>query len=43
MVQGLILALKADNVEACCCFLSSISFLNLGPRLDTVSVPKCAV
>ena len=42
MVQDLILALKADNVEACF-ILSGISFYNLGPKLDIVSVPKCAV
>ena len=42
MVQDLILALKADNVEACF-ILSGISFHSLGPRLDIVSVPKCAV
>ena len=37
MVQVLILALKAGNVEACF-ILSGISFHNLGPKLDTVSV-----
>ena len=42
MVQDLILALKADNVEACF-ILSGISFQKLGPKLDIVSVPKCAV
>ena len=42
MVQDLILALKTDSVEAC--FISSgISFHNSGPKLDIVSVPKCAV
>ena len=39
MVQDLILALKADNVEAC--FISSgISFLKLGPKLGIMSVPN---
>ena len=42
MVQDLILALKSDNVEACF-ILSGISFHKLGPKLDIVSVPKCAV
>ena len=42
MVQDLILALKADNVEACF-ILSGISFHSLGHKLDIVSVPKCAV
>ena len=42
MVQDLILALKADNVEACF-ILSASCFHNLGPKLDIVSVPKCAV
>ena len=42
MVQDLILALKADNDEACF-ILSGISFHSLGPKLDIVSVPKCAV
>ena len=42
MVQDLIWALKADNGEACF-ILSSISFHSLGPKLDIVSVPKCAV
>ena len=42
MVQDLILALKADNVEACF-ILFGISFRNLGPKLDIVSEPKCAV
>ena len=42
MVQDLFLALKADNVEACFC-LSDISFHNLCPELDIVSVMKCTV
>ena len=42
MVQDLILALKADNVVACF-ILSGISFHKFGPKLDIVSVPKCAV
>ena len=42
MLQYLILALKADNVEACF-ILSGISFHSLGPKLDILSVPKCAV
>ena len=42
MVQDLILALKADKVEACF-ILSGISFHNLGLRLDIVTVPKCTV
>ena len=42
MVQDLILALKADNVEARF-ILSGISFHNLGPKLDIVSVPKRAI
>ena len=42
MMQDLFLALKADNVEACFC-LSDISFHNLCPELDIVSVMKCAV
>ena len=42
MVQNLVLALKADNVEAYF-ILSGISFHNLGPKPDIVSVPKCAV
>ena len=42
MVQDLILALKADNIEACF-ILSGISFHNLGPKLDIVPAPKCAV
>ena len=42
MVQDLILALKADNVKACF-IIFGISFHNLGPKLDIVSVPKYAV
>ena len=42
MVQDLILALKADTVEACF-ILSAISFHNLCSKLDIVPVPKCAV
>ena len=48
MVQDLILDLKvildlkADNVEACF-ILSGVSFQDLGPKLDILSVPKCAV
>ena len=42
MVQDLILALKVDNVEACF-ILPGIKFHNLGPKLDIVSLPKCAV
>ena len=42
MVQYLILALKVDNVEACF-ILSGINFHSLVPKLDIVSVPKCAV
>ena len=42
MVQGLSLAFKADNIEACF-ILSDLSFLKLSPGLDIVSVPKCAV
>ena len=42
MVEDLILVLKADNVEACF-ILSGITFHNFGPKLDTVSVRKCAV
>ena len=42
MDQDLILALKADNVEACF-IIFGISFHNLGPKLDIVSVPKYAV
>ena len=42
MAQDLILALKADNVEACF-ILSGISSHNWGPKLDIVPVPKCAV
>ena len=42
ILQDLILALKADNAEACF-VLSGISFLNFGPKLDIVSVPKSAV
>ena len=41
MVQDLILALKAENVETCF-ILSGISFHSLGPELDIVSVLKCA-
>ena len=42
MVQGLSLAFKADNIEACF-ILSDLSFLKLSPGLDIVPVPKCAV
>ena len=42
ILQDLILALKADNAEACF-VLSGISFLNFGPKLNIVSVPKSAV
>ena len=42
MVQDLILALKADNVEACF-ILFGINFHSLGPKLDIVPVPKCAL
>ena len=42
MVQDLILGLKADHVETYF-ILSGISFHNLEPKLDIVSVPKCAV
>ena len=42
MVQDLILALKADKVEACL-ILIGISFHSLGPELDIVSVPKYVV
>ena len=42
MVQDLILALKADKVEACF-ILYGISFHSLGPELDIVSVPKYEV
>ena len=42
MVQDLILALKADNVEACF-FLSCVSFHSLGPKLNIVLVPKSSV
>ena len=42
MVQDLILALKADNVEVCFIYLV-ISFHNLSPKLDIVSEPKYAV
>ena len=42
MVQDLILALKADNVEASF-ILSGISFHSLGAKQDIVSVPKCAM
>ena len=41
MVQDLILALKADNVEAYF-IIFGISCHSLGPKLDTMSVPKCA-
>ena len=41
MVEDLILALKADNVEACF-ILSGICFLSLCLKLDIVPVPKCA-
>ena len=36
------MASKADNVEVCV-ILSGISFHNLGPKLDIVPLPKCAV
>ena len=39
MVQDFILALKADNAEACF-ILSGINFYSLGPKLDIVSVPN---
>ena len=42
MVQDLFLALKANSVEPYF-ILSGISFYSLGPKLDMVSVPKCAV
>ena len=42
MVQDLSLNLKADNTEACF-ILSDISLQKLGPELDIVLVPKCAV
>ena len=42
IVQDLILALKADNIEASF-ILSGISFHGLGPKVNIVSVPKCAV
>ena len=42
MVQYLILALKADNVEACF-ILSGISFHSFGPKLDAVSLLQCPV
>ena len=42
MVQDLVLALKADNFEARF-ILSGINLHSLGPQLDIVSVPKCAV
>ena len=42
MVQDLILALNTEYVEACF-ILSGISFHSMGPKLDMVSVPKCAV
>ena len=41
MVEDLIFVLKADNVEVCF-ILSGISFHNLSPKLDIVSVPKSA-
>ena len=41
MVQDSNLALKADNVEACF-ILPGISFHSVGPKLDIVSVRKCA-
>ena len=42
MVQDLILALKADNIETCF-ILSGISFHSLGPKVDIALVPKCAI
>ena len=42
IVQDLILALKADNVEVCF-ILPGISLHSLGPKLDIVSVPRCTV
>ena len=42
MVQNLIWVLKADNVEDCY-ILYGISFHSLGPKLDIVLEPKCAV
>ena len=42
MVQDLILALKADNIEACF-ILSGIRFHSLGPKVDVALVPKCAI
>ena len=40
MFQDFNLDLKTDNAKACF-ILSGISFRNLGPKLDIVSVPKC--
>ena len=40
MVQDLLLALKANNIEAYF-ILPDISFHKLGPQLDIVSVLKC--
>ena len=42
IVQDLILALKADNVEACF-ILCGISFHRMGSKLDIVSLSKCAI
>ena len=42
MVQDLFLAFKADNIEASF-ILSDIGFYKLGPGLDIMTVPKCAV
>ena len=42
MVQDLFLAFKADNSEASF-ILSDIGFYKLGPGLDIMRVPKCAV
>ena len=42
MIQDLTWALKVDNVEVYF-ILSGISFRNLGPKLDVMLVPKCAV
>ena len=43
MVQDLSLVLKAAKIEACFILSNLYDLSDLGPELDIVSVPKCAV